>query len=96
MPAKKQSAFMTPVEISAQLAKVVGPGPLPRTEITKNIWEYIRKHKLQDTKNKRQINTGNDANLKAVCGGKASVDMFQLTKHVNEHIVKKPALSTTR
>jgi upstream activation factor subunit UAF30 len=82
----KKSAFMKPVQPDAVLAKIVGSAPLPRTEITKKIWEYIRKHNLQDPKDKKVINA--DANLEALFGGKKSADMFALTRFVNEHIVK--------
>lgn len=90
MEKKKQSAFMRPVGVTEALAEIVGPGPLPRTEITKKLWEYIRKHKLQDTKNKRQINP--DQKLGKVLGGTTSIDMFQMTSKVSKHI-KEPALA---
>jgi chromatin remodeling complex protein RSC6 len=78
------AAFMRPVEISETLAPVVGAKPIPRTEVTKRLWAYIRKNGLQDTKNRRQINA--DAALKPVFGGKASVSMFDMTKLVNRHL----------
>lgn len=85
-PAKRtpNAAFMKPMTPSAILAAVVGATPLPRTEVVKKIWEYIKKHKLQDAANKRQINA--DDKLKAVFGGKASVTMFEMTKLVNAHL----------
>lgn len=87
---KKQSAFMRPVGVTEELAEIVGKGPMPRTEITKKIWEYIRKHKLQDTKNRRQINP--DQKLGKVLGGTTSIDMFKMTSKVSKHI-KEPALT---
>ena len=92
-PAKKKSArkpnaaFMAPVTPDAALAEVVGAKPRPRTELTKQLWLYIKKNKLQDAKNRRMINA--DATLKVVFGGKASVNMFEMTKLVNKHVVKK-------
>jgi chromatin remodeling complex protein RSC6 len=69
---------------SADLAAVVGDKPLPRTEVVKKLWAYIKKHGLQDQKNKRQINA--DDKLKKVFGGKASVSMFDMTKLVSKHL----------
>ena len=86
---KKQSAFMRPVGVSEALAKVVGHGPMPRTEITKKVWEYIRKHKLQDTNNKRLINP--NATLAEVIG-QAPIDMFKMTSKISKHI-KEPELA---
>src|SRR6188768_3527522 len=84
-PARKPSAaFMKPVTPSAALAEVVGPKPIPRTEVTKRLWAYIKKNKLQDPKNKRSIKA--DATLKTVFGGKATVDMFEMTKLVGRHL----------
>ena len=84
-PARKpNAAFMKPVQPSEKLALVVGSKPIPRTEVTKKLWEYIKKNKLQDAKNRRMINA--DANLKAVFGGKASVNMFEMTKLVGKHL----------
>lgn len=77
-------AFMKPMQISDALAKVVGSKPLPRTEVTKKLWAYIKKNKLQDTVNKRMINA--DDSLKAVFGGKNKVTMFEMTKLVNKHL----------
>ena len=81
---KPSAAFMKPVTPSAALAEVVGPKPIPRTEVTKRLWAYIKKNKLQDAKNKRTIKA--DATLKAVFGGKATVDMFEMTKLVSRHL----------
>ncbi len=81
---KPNAAFMRPVTPSAMLAEVVGAKPIPRTEVTKKLWAYIKKNGLQDKKNKRMINA--DAKLKAVFGGKASVNMFAMTKLVSKHL----------
>ena len=84
-PARKpNAAFMKPVQPSDALAEVVGSKPIPRTEITKRLWAYIKKHKLQDAKNRRMIKS--DATLKPVFGGKSSVNMFEMTKLVNKHL----------
>lgn len=77
---------MAPVQPDALLAAVVGSKPLPRTEMTKKLWAYIKKNGLQDKKNKRMIN--GDAALKAVFGGKAQVSMFDMTKLVSKHVTK--------
>ena len=82
--AKTNSAFMKPMTISADLAAVVGKGPMPRSEVTKNIWVYIKKNSLQDPKNKRNIVA--DANLKKVFGGKVVVSMFEMTKLLSAHL----------
>jgi upstream activation factor subunit UAF30 len=81
---KANSAFMKPLTVSADLAKVVGAGPMPRSEVVKALWAYIKKNNLQDPKNKRNINA--DANLKTVFGGKAVVNMFEMTKLVSKHL----------
>ena len=81
---KPSAAFMKPVQPSAALAEVVGSKPIPRTEVTKKLWAYIKKNKLQDQKNKRMIKA--DATLKAVFGGKAAVNMFEMTKLVGKHL----------
>jgi upstream activation factor subunit UAF30 len=81
---KPNAAFMKPVTPSATLAEVVGPKPMPRTEVTKKLWAYIKKHGLQDKKNKRMINA--DSTLKPVFGGKSSVNMFAMTKLVSKHL----------
>ena len=75
---------MKPVTPSAALAEVVGAKPLPRTEVTKKLWAYIKKNNLQDPKNKRNINA--DATLKVIFGGKATVNMFEMTKLVGKHL----------
>lgn len=81
-----QSAFMAPVQPDEALGAVVGNAPLPRTEITKKVWEYIRANGLQDQKDKRTINA--DDKLLKVFNGKKSVTMFEMTKLVNGHIKK--------
>ena len=81
---KKQSKFMQPMQVSDELAAVVGRGPKPRTEVTKKIWAYIKTNKLQDPKNKR--NTLADDKLQKIFGGKKSVNMFEMTKHVSKHL----------
>jgi upstream activation factor subunit UAF30 len=83
MPAKT-SAFMKPVTPDAVLGEVVGTQPVPRTEITKKLWVYIKKNGLQDSKNKRNINA--DAKLQAVFDGKKTVNMFEMTKLVAKHV----------
>ena len=81
---KPNAAFMRPVTPSDTLAEVVGSKPMPRTEVTKKLWAYIKKNGLQDKKNKRMINA--DENLKQVFGGKSSVNMFAMTKLVSKHL----------
>ena len=81
---KPSAAFMKPMTPSAALAEIVGAKPLPRTEVTRKLWGYIKKNGLQDKKNRRMINA--DAELKAVFGGKASVNMFEMTKLVSKHL----------
>jgi chromatin remodeling complex protein RSC6 len=81
---KPNAAFMKPVQPDATLAAVVGEKAMPRTELTKKLWAYIKKRGLQDTKNKRMINA--DDNLKAVFGGKKQVSMFDMTKLVSKHV----------
>jgi upstream activation factor subunit UAF30 len=81
---KPNAAFMKPVTPDAKLAAVVGSNPLPRTEMTKKLWAYIKKNGLQDKKNKRMINA--DDALKAVFNGKAQVSMFDMTKLVSKHV----------
>jgi upstream activation factor subunit UAF30 len=81
---KPNAAFMAPVTPSAQLAEVVGNKPLPRTELTKKLWAYIKKNGLQDQKNRRMINS--DDQLRPIFGGKAQVSMFDMTKMVNKHV----------
>jgi chromatin remodeling complex protein RSC6 len=81
---KPNAAFMKPMTPTSTLAEVVGAKPMPRTEVTKKLWAYIKKNKLQDSKNRRMINA--DDALKAVFGGKKSVNMFEMTKLVNKHL----------
>jgi upstream activation factor subunit UAF30 len=81
---KANAAFMRPVTPSPALAEVVGSKPIPRTEVTKKLWAYIKKNGLQDKKNRRMINA--DTPLKTVFGGKASVNMFEMTKLVGKHL----------
>ena len=81
---KANAAFMKPMNISPKLAEVIGSNPMPRTEVTKKLWAYIKKHNLQDPKNKRNIKA--DDKLKAVFGGKAVVNMFEMTKLVGKHL----------
>ena len=81
---KPSAAFMKPMMPSAALSAVVGTKAIPRTEVTKKLWAYIKKKNLQDKKNRRNINA--DAALKAVFGGKATVNMFEMTKLVNKHL----------
>ena len=89
-PAKKKAkrkpnpAFMKPMTPSPALAAVIGPKPRPRSQVAKSLWDYIKKNKLQDAKNRRNINA--DANLKAVFGGKGTVSMFEMTKLVSKHL----------
>jgi len=81
---KPNAAFMKPVQPDAVLSAVVGAKAMPRTEVTKKLWAYIKKNGLQDKKNKRNINS--DAALKAVFGGKNTVNMFEMTKLVSKHL----------
>lgn len=83
-PKKANSAFMKPMTISPELAVVIGKGPMPRSEVVKALWIYIKKHDLQDPKNKRNIN--GDPALVAVFGGKKTVTMFEMTKLVSKHL----------
>jgi chromatin remodeling complex protein RSC6 len=81
---KPNAAFMKPLQPSASLAEIVGDKPIPRTEVVKRLWAYIKKHGLQDAKERRMINA--DDNLKAVFGGKRQVSMFEMTKLVNRQL----------
>ena len=81
---KKQSAFNRALTPSAELAAVIGDAPQPRTEVTKKVWDYIKKLDLQDPANRRMINA--DDKLKAVFGGKAQVSMFEMTKLISDHL----------
>ena len=83
-PRKPNAAFMKELTPSASLAAVVGASPLPRTEVTKKVWDYIKKLNLQDAANRRMINA--DDKLKAVFGGKAQVSMFEMTKLISDHL----------
>jgi len=82
--AKQNSAFMKPLNVSADLAAVIGKGPMPRSEVVKKLWVYIKSKNLQDPKNKRNIKA--DAALKKVFGGKDVVNMFEMTKLVSAHL----------
>ena len=81
---KPNAAFMAPLNVSPALGDVIGGKPLPRTEIIKKIWDYIKKNKLQDSKNRRMINA--DAKLKVLFAGKGQISMFELAKVVNNHV----------
>lgn len=86
-PAKKRkanAAFMKPMKVSGELAAVVGKGPMPRSEVVKKLWAYIKRKGLQDQKNKRNVNA--DDALRAVFGGKKTVTMFEMTKLVSKHL----------
>lgn len=82
--ATSNSAFMKPMKVSPELAVVVGAGPMPRSEVVKQLWVYIKSKNLQDPENKRNINA--DEALKAVFGGKDVVNMFEMTKLVSKHL----------
>ncbi len=82
--AKSNSAFMKPMTVSSELAAVVGKGPLPRSEVVKKLWAYIKKNNLQDPKKRRNINA--DEKLLAIFAGKKTVDMFEMTRLVNKHL----------
>jgi len=81
---KPSAAFMKPLTPSDALADVIGSKAMPRTQVTKKLWDYIKKHKLQDSKNRRMINA--DESLKKVFGGKKQVSMFEMTKLVARHL----------
>ncbi len=81
---KPNAAFMRPMQPDDKLAAIVGSKPIPRSEITKKVWDYIKKHGLQDKKKRTQINA--DDNMRAVFGGKSNVTMFEMTKLVNQHM----------
>ncbi|MBW8687342.1 SWIB/MDM2 domain-containing protein [Chitinophaga rhizophila] len=85
-PAKESGGkgLKAPLTPSAELAAVIGSDPLPRTEITKKIWDYIKEHNLQDAQNKRLINA--DEKLKKVFNGKDQISMFELAKEMNQHV----------
>ena len=88
MATKKKAAtnskFMQPMKISDDLAQVVGKGPMPRTQVTKKLWAYIKRHDRQDPKNRRNIIP--DEKLAKVFGGKKAINMFEMTKKVNKHL----------
>jgi upstream activation factor subunit UAF30 len=81
---KPNAAFMRPMQPDSKLAAIVGSKPIPRSEITKKVWDYIKKHGLQDKKKRTMIN--GDDNMRAVFGGKSQVSMFEMTKLVNQHM----------
>src|SRR6267154_319038 len=81
---KANAAFMKPLTPSSHLAEVVGAKAIPRTEVVKKLWVYIKKHGLQDAKNRRMVNA--DENLKPIFGGKKQVSMFEMTKYVSKHL----------
>jgi chromatin remodeling complex protein RSC6 len=82
--AKKNSALMKPVALSSELEAVIGKGPMPRTAVTKKIWEYIKKHDLQDAENRRNIVP--DEKLAKVFGSKKAMNMFEMTRVVSGHL----------
>jgi len=85
MPRKPNAAFMKPLQPDNELAAIVGSSPLPRTEVTKKLWNYIKKNNLQDSKNRRNINA--DEKLRPIFG-KDQVNMFEMTKLVSKHLGK--------
>ena len=91
---KKNSAFMKPMQVSDALAAVVGRGPMPRTEVAKKLWDYIKKHKLQNPKNKREIIP--DHNLEKVFGSKQPINMFKMTSKVSAHLTDAETASSRR
>jgi len=84
MVRKANPALLKPMKLTADLEAVVGKGPMPRGQVVKKLWEYIKKNNLQDAKNRRDINA--DAKLKVVFGGKGKVNMFEMTKLVSKHL----------
>lgn len=84
MPRKANPALLKPMNLTSDLEAVVGKGPMPRSQVVKKLWEYIKKNGLQDATNKRNINA--DENLKKVFGGKSMVNMFEMTKLVSKHL----------
>jgi upstream activation factor subunit UAF30 len=78
------AAFMKPMQPSSDLSNVVGSSPMPRTEVTKKLWQYIKRKGLQDSKNRRMINA--DENLRPIFGGSRQVSMFEMTRLVNKHL----------
>lgn len=91
---KKPSAFMKPVNVNQVLAEIVGNGPMPRTEVTKKLWDYIKKHKLQDANKKRIINP--DPKLAKALGSNKPIDMFEMTKLIAKHLSTGPELARSR
>jgi chromatin remodeling complex protein RSC6 len=91
---KPNAAFMKPMTPSAALAAVIGANPLPRTDVTKKVWDYIKKHKLQDAVNRRNINA--DDKLKAVFNGKKTVSMFEMTKLISGNLKYASGTDQTR
>jgi len=81
---KAPSKFMAPLKVSKDLAVVVGKGPMPRTEVTKKLWSYIKRKKLQDPENRRNINP--DSALSKVFGSKRAINMFKMTKLISKHL----------
>ena len=84
MAKKKNESFMKPMTVSSDLSKIVGAGPMPRTQVTKKLWDYIKKHKRQDPENKRNIIP--DEKLAKVFGSKKAINMFEMTKRVSQHL----------
>ncbi len=84
MPRKANPAFLKPLQLTADLEAVVGKGPMPRSEVVKKLWAYIKKNGLQDSQNRRNINA--DDKLQTVFGGKKTVNMFEMTKLVSKHL----------
>ncbi|MCB1067421.1 MAG: hypothetical protein KDK96_08970 [Chlamydiia bacterium] len=84
MAKKNNASFMKPMNVSKELSEVIGTGPMPRTQVTKKLWDYIKKHKRQDPENKRNIIP--DEKLAKVFGSKKAINMFEMTKKVNKHL----------
>ena len=84
MVRKANPALLKPMNVSAELEEVIGKGPMPRSQVVKKIWEYVKKNDLQDKNNKKNINA--DEKLKKVFGGKSVVNMFEMTKLVSKHL----------
>ena len=83
-PQEQTSAFLKPLQPSPELSAIVGTAPLPRPEVVSKVWEYIKKHKLQNPQNKREIMA--DEKLQAVFGGRNKVSMFEMNKHLSNHL----------
>lgn len=84
MAKKNNESFMKPMTVSSELSEVIATGPMPRTHVTKKLWDYIKKHKRQDPENKRNIIP--DEKLAKVFGSKKAINMFEMTKKVNQHL----------